>query len=208
MHPVTALQTEYSLWSRDPEQEILPLVRELGIGFVPYSPLGRGFLTGTFRSTEQLDATDVRRTMPRFNAENRQHNLKIVEQVEAVAQEIGATPAQVALAWLLVQGDDMAPNPWDTARDPTGGERRGGRPSVDRGAADQTVLHCPAGRRPLCRYDAAQPLTKWDATVHPTLARSRTDGYTAASFIHPSINLGPFHPIRVMHVTAPRCAKA
>jgi aryl-alcohol dehydrogenase-like predicted oxidoreductase len=111
VYPVTALQTEYSLWSRDPEQEILPLIRELGIGFVPYSPLGRGFLTGAVRSTEQLDTNDVRRTMPRFAGENLQHNLRIVEQVEAVAQEVGATPAQVALAWLLAQGDDMVPIP-------------------------------------------------------------------------------------------------
>jgi aryl-alcohol dehydrogenase-like predicted oxidoreductase len=111
VHPVTALQTEYSLWSRDPEQEILPLLRELGIGFVPYSPLGRGFLTGALRSTARLDETDVRRNMPRFSGENLQHNLKIIEQVEAVAQEVGATPAQVALAWLLAQGDDIAPIP-------------------------------------------------------------------------------------------------
>jgi aryl-alcohol dehydrogenase-like predicted oxidoreductase len=111
VHPVTALQTEYSLWSRDPEPEILPLIRELGIGFVPYSPLGRGFLTGAVRSTEQLDENDVRRTMPRFAGGNLQHNLRIIAQVEAIAQEVGATPAQVALAWLLAQGDDMAPIP-------------------------------------------------------------------------------------------------
>jgi aryl-alcohol dehydrogenase-like predicted oxidoreductase len=111
VHPVTALQTEYSLWSRDPEAEILPVVRELGIGFVPYSPLGRGFLTGTIRSLDQLEATDFRRNNPRFEGENLEANVRIVEQVDAVAAEIGAKPGQVALAWLLAQGDDIAPIP-------------------------------------------------------------------------------------------------
>src|SRR3954463_4428637 len=101
VHPVTALQTEYSLWSRDPEDEILPTVRELGIGFVPYSPLGRGFLTGTIRSLDALDEDDFRRENPRFAGENLQHNIAIVEVVDAVAEEVGGTPAQVALAWLL-----------------------------------------------------------------------------------------------------------
>ncbi|MDQ1583241.1 MAG: hypothetical protein QOF36_1295 [Microbacteriaceae bacterium] len=109
VHPITALQTEYSLWSRDPEDEIIPLVRELGIGFVPYSPLGRGFLTGTIRSVDQLDEADFRRSNPRF--ENLAANIRIVEQVDAIAREAGATPGQVALAWLLAQGDDMAPIP-------------------------------------------------------------------------------------------------
>jgi aryl-alcohol dehydrogenase-like predicted oxidoreductase len=108
---VTALQTEYSLWSRDPEAEILPLVRELGIGFVPYSPLGRGFLTGTIRSVDQLDETDFRRNNPRFAGENLQANIRIVEQVDDVARQLDATPGQVALAWLLAQGDDIAPIP-------------------------------------------------------------------------------------------------
>ena len=111
VHPVTALQTEYSLWSRDPEAEILPTVRELGIGFVPYSPLGRGFLTGTIRSLDQLDEADFRRHSPRFEGENLAANIAIVEQVDAVAAQIGATPGQVALAWLLAQGDDIAPIP-------------------------------------------------------------------------------------------------
>lgn len=111
VHPVSALQTEYSLWSRDPEQEILPTVRELGIGFVPYSPLGRGFLTGTIRSVDQLDEDDFRRNNPRFAGENLQHNIGIVEQVDAVAAELGVKPGQVALAWLLAQGDDIAPIP-------------------------------------------------------------------------------------------------
>ncbi|RJT83078.1 aldo/keto reductase [Arthrobacter cheniae] len=111
VHQVTALQTEYSLWSRDPEREILPLVRELGIGFIPYSPLGRGFLTGTIRSVDQLDASDFRRNNPRFAGENLQANIRIVEHVDEVARQVGATPGQVALAWLLAQGDDIAPIP-------------------------------------------------------------------------------------------------
>ncbi|MEO7017503.1 MAG: aldo/keto reductase [Leifsonia sp.] len=111
VHPVTALQTEYSLWSRDPEAEILPTVRELGIGFVPYSPLGRGFLTGTIRSLDQLDANDFRRFSPRFEGDNLEANIRIVEQVDAVAKELDAKPGQVALAWLLAQGDDIAPIP-------------------------------------------------------------------------------------------------
>jgi aryl-alcohol dehydrogenase-like predicted oxidoreductase len=111
VHPVTALQTEYSLWTRDPEAEILPTVRELGIGFVAYSPLGRGFLTGAIRSVDELDEDDFRRANPRFEGENLRANIRIVEHVDAVANEVGATPAQVALAWLLAQGDDIAPIP-------------------------------------------------------------------------------------------------
>jgi aryl-alcohol dehydrogenase-like predicted oxidoreductase len=111
VHPVTALQTEYSLWSRDPEAEILPLLRELGIGFVPYSPLGRGFLTGTIRSLADLDEADFRRNNPRFEGENLVANIRIVEQVDAVASDAGITPGQVALAWLLAQGEDIAPIP-------------------------------------------------------------------------------------------------
>ena len=112
MHPITALQTEYSLWTRDPEAELLPLLRELGIGFVPYSPLGHGFLTGTDPlAPSDLADDDWRKTNPRFTGENFQRNLRIVDEVEAVAAEVGATPAQVALAWLLAQGDDIAPIP-------------------------------------------------------------------------------------------------
>jgi aryl-alcohol dehydrogenase-like predicted oxidoreductase len=111
VHPVTALQTEYSLWSRDPESEILPVVRELGIGFVAYSPLGRGFLTGSIRTVADLDETDFRLNNPRFQGENLAANIRIVEQVDAVASEAGIAPGQVALAWLLAQGDDIAPIP-------------------------------------------------------------------------------------------------
>jgi aryl-alcohol dehydrogenase-like predicted oxidoreductase len=111
VHPIAALQTEYSLWTRDPEAELLPLLRELGIGFVPYSPLGHGFLTGTIRSSEQLSEDDWRKTNPRFTEGNFEQNLRIVDEVAAVASELDATPAQVALAWLLAQGEDIAPIP-------------------------------------------------------------------------------------------------
>jgi aryl-alcohol dehydrogenase-like predicted oxidoreductase len=111
VHPIAALQTEYSLWTRDPEAELLPLLRELGIGFVPYSPLGHGFLTGTIRFPRDLDDADWRKTNPRFTEGNFEQNLRIVDEVKAVASELDATPAQVALAWLLAQGDDIAPIP-------------------------------------------------------------------------------------------------
>jgi aryl-alcohol dehydrogenase-like predicted oxidoreductase len=111
VHPVAALQTEYSLWTRDPEAALLPLLRELGIGFVPYSPLGHGFLTGTIRSPEDLADDDWRKNNPRFTEGNLGQNLRIVDEVEAVASELDATPAQIALAWLLAQGDDIAPIP-------------------------------------------------------------------------------------------------
>ena len=111
VHPVTALETEYSLWTREPAEQLLPVLRELGIGLVPYSPLGRGFLTGAIRSADALDAGDFRRSNPRFSGENLEANLRIVEAVEGVAAELDATPAQVALAWVLAQGDDIAPIP-------------------------------------------------------------------------------------------------
>jgi aryl-alcohol dehydrogenase-like predicted oxidoreductase len=111
VHPITALQTEYSLWSRDPEGELLATVRELGIGFVPYSPLGRGFLTGRFRRFEDLPETDWRRRSPRFQGENFQKNLAVVDRVKEIAAEKGLTPGQLALAWLLAQGKDIVPIP-------------------------------------------------------------------------------------------------
>ncbi|MBD2534315.1 aldo/keto reductase [Nostoc flagelliforme FACHB-838] len=111
VHPITALQTEYSLWSRDPEDEILPTVRELGIGYVAYSPLGRGFLSGQFTSPEDFAQDDYRRNAPRFQGENFYKNLQLVEQVKAIAEEKGVTPGQLALAWLLAQGDDIVPIP-------------------------------------------------------------------------------------------------
>ncbi len=111
VHPITALQTEYSLWSRDVEDEILPTVRELGIGFVAYSPLGRGFLTGRIRRFEDLPENDFRRTSPRFQGENFEKNLELVERVKEIANEKSITPGQLALAWLLHQGDDIVPIP-------------------------------------------------------------------------------------------------
>ncbi|MFI8527376.1 aldo/keto reductase [Promicromonospora sukumoe] len=111
VHPVAAVQSEYSLWTRDPEAEVLPVLRELGIGLVPYSPLGHGFLTGNIRSLDGLDADDWRRTNPRFTGGNLERNLRIVDEVREVAAEAGATPAQVALAWLLAQGEGIAPIP-------------------------------------------------------------------------------------------------
>jgi len=110
-HPIAALQTEYSLWSREPEDEILPTVRELGIGFVPYSPLGRGFLTGRFQSPDDLPEGDFRRVNPRFEGENFDRNLRLVERVTEIAAEKGATPGQLALAWVLAQGEDVVPIP-------------------------------------------------------------------------------------------------
>lgn len=111
VHPITALQTEYSLWSREPEAEILPLCRELGIGFVPYSPLGRGFLTGQIRSIDDLDADDYRRHSPRFQGENFAKNLDLVAKIQEIAREKNCTATQLALAWVLAQGDDLVPIP-------------------------------------------------------------------------------------------------
>jgi aryl-alcohol dehydrogenase-like predicted oxidoreductase len=111
VHPISALQTEYSLWTRDPEDEILPTVRELGIGFVAYSPLGRGFLSGQFKTVEDLPANDYRRLSPRFQGENFQKNLDLVREIERVATSKNCTPSQLALAWVLAQGDNIVPIP-------------------------------------------------------------------------------------------------
>lgn len=143
VHPVTAVQTEYSLWSREPAETLLPLFRELGIGLVAYSPLGRGFLTGAIRSTRQFAPGDFRLTTPRFAEGNFERNLRIVDEVEAVAQDAGATPAQIALAWLLAQGDDIVPIP---------GTRRVVRVE-ENAAADGVVLTAEQ----LARLDALTP---------------------------------------------------
>ena len=111
VHPITALQTEYSLWTRDPEAEILATCRELGIGFVPYSPLGRGFLTGRFKTPDDIPADDWRHKHPRFMGENFERNLKLADAVKQIATEVGCTPAQLALAWVLAQGEDVVPIP-------------------------------------------------------------------------------------------------
>ena len=137
VHPIAALQTEYSLWTRDPEAEILPLVRELGIGFVAYAPLGRGFLTGQIRSADQFDAGDFRSSNPRFAPDNIEQNLQIVAEVEAVAAEAGVAPAQVALAWLLAQGDDIVPIP---------GTKRVSRLEENVAAADLTLSEAQLAR--------------------------------------------------------------
>ena len=117
VHPISALQTEYSLWSRDVEGGILPTLRELGIGFVAYSPLGRGFLTGQIRRFENLPEGDYRRQSPRFQGENFDRNLELVERVNEIAAEKGVTPGQLALAWLLHQGDDIVPIPGTKRRE-------------------------------------------------------------------------------------------
>jgi aryl-alcohol dehydrogenase-like predicted oxidoreductase len=111
VHRIAALQTEYSLWSRDPEDEILPAVRELGIGFVPYSPLGRGFLTGRIKTVNDLEPDDWRRTTPRFQGENFDKNLRLVDEIDAIARDKHCTPSQLALAWVLAQGEDIVPIP-------------------------------------------------------------------------------------------------
>jgi aryl-alcohol dehydrogenase-like predicted oxidoreductase len=111
VHPITAVQTEYSMWTRDPESEVLPTCRELGIGFVPYSPLGRGFLSGRFTSPDELDEGDFRRSGPRFTGENLEANLRLAAKVAEIAKEKGITPAQLAIAWVLAQGEDLVPIP-------------------------------------------------------------------------------------------------
>ncbi|MEO6210614.1 MAG: aldo/keto reductase [Gemmatimonadaceae bacterium] len=117
VHPVSALQTEYSLWSREPEDEIIPTCRSLGIGFVPYSPLGRGFLTGAYKSIEDFRSDDFRRNSPRFQGENFEKNLELVRHIGTVAAEKGCTPSQLALAWVLAQGNDMVPIPGTKRRE-------------------------------------------------------------------------------------------
>jgi len=143
VHPIAALQSEYSLWTRDPEGEILTTARELGIGFVAYSPLGRAFLTGTLRAVEGLDANDVRRRFPRWQGENLSKNLKLVEQLSEMAREIGCTTAQLALAWVLAQGEDIIPIP---------GARR--RKHLEENAAAVDITLTPEH---LARLDAIAP---------------------------------------------------
>jgi len=111
VHPIAALQTEYSLWSREPEAEIVPTLRELGIGFVPYSPLGRGFLTGAIKSVDDLEPDDYRRSTPRFQGDNFQKNLQLVDEIKTLAAEKDCAPSQLALAWVMAQGDDIVPIP-------------------------------------------------------------------------------------------------
>jgi aryl-alcohol dehydrogenase-like predicted oxidoreductase len=155
VHPLTAIQSEYSLWTREPEDEVLPTVRELGIGFVPYSPLGRGFLAGKFQSPEDFAPDDLRRSQPRFQGENFAKNLALVDEVRRIAQEKGCTPAQLALAWLLAQGDFIAPIP-GTTRSATL-EENAGAVDVELDAAT------------LQRIDAIVPRGIWSGARYPDL---------------------------------------
>jgi aryl-alcohol dehydrogenase-like predicted oxidoreductase len=149
VHPITAVQTEYSLWSREPEAEILPTCRELGIGFVPYSPLGRGFLAGRFTSPEELAEDDFRRTGPRFTGGNLEQNLALVSKVKEIAAEKGSTPAQLAIAWVLAQGNDLVPIPGTKRR--TYLEQNAGAVDVELTRDDleriNAELPTPAGER-------------------------------------------------------------
>ena len=155
VHPIAALQTEYSLWSRDPEGEILPTCRELGIGFVAYSPLGRGFLTGRFQSPADLPADDWRHNNPRFQGDNFTRNLELVAKVQAVAARKGCTPAQLALAWVLRQGDDIAAIPGSKRRDRM--EENAGAAAVVITDAELTEINAlfPAGAAAGTRYTEA-----------------------------------------------------
>ncbi len=151
-HPITALQTEYSLWSRDVEDEILPTLRELGIGLVPYSPLGRGFLSGAIRSLDDLEPGDFRRNSPRFAGENFAKNLAVVDVIAELAQEKGATPSQLALAWVLGQGEDVVPIPGTTR--PERVEENAGAVELELGPEDRARIADALPEVAGDRYDA------------------------------------------------------
>jgi aryl-alcohol dehydrogenase-like predicted oxidoreductase len=153
VHPITAVQTEYSLWSRDPESEILPTCRELGIGFVPYSPLGRGFLAGRFTSTDELDENDFRRRGPRFTGENLEANLELAAKVKQIATEKGVTPAQLAIAWVLARGDGLVPIPGTKRR--TYLEQNAGSIDVELTPEDLARFDAELPRAAGERYDEA-----------------------------------------------------
>jgi aryl-alcohol dehydrogenase-like predicted oxidoreductase len=153
VHPITAVQTEYSLWTRDPEAEILPTCRELGIGFVPYSPLGRGFLSGRFKSPDDLDEGDFRRNGPRFKGENLEANLKLAAKVSEIAATKGVTPAQLAIAWVLAQGEDLVPIPGTKRR--TYLEQNAGAAEVDLTDEDLDRIDAEVPKAAGDRYDEA-----------------------------------------------------
>jgi aryl-alcohol dehydrogenase-like predicted oxidoreductase len=153
VHPIAAVQSEYSLWSRDPEDQVLPTCRELGIGFVPYSPLGRGFLAGRFTSPDELDEGDFRRTGPRFTGDNLQANLRLADKVKEIAAEKGVTPAQLAIAWLLAQGDDIVPIPGTKRR--TYLEQNAAAVDVRLAADDLTRIDAELPQTAGERYDEA-----------------------------------------------------
>jgi aryl-alcohol dehydrogenase-like predicted oxidoreductase len=157
VHPITALQTEYSLWSRDPEEEILPTTRELGIGFVAYSPIGRGFLSGRIRTVDDLEPDDYRRNNPRFQGANFQKNLDLVRRIEEIAEEKGCTPAQLAIAWVLTQGDDIVPIP---------GSRRIAHLEENVAAVDIELTPDD-----LARIDAAAPQGAAEGDRYPDMSR-------------------------------------
>lgn len=143
VHPITALETEYSLWSREVEDEILPLVKELGIGFVPYSPLGRGFLTGQIKSFDDLPPDDYRRYYPRFQGDNFIKNLELVSMIEQLAAQKGCAPSQLALAWLLAQGENIVPIP--------------GTKRLDRVRENLGALQVSLSREELARIESISP---------------------------------------------------
>jgi aryl-alcohol dehydrogenase-like predicted oxidoreductase len=153
VHPIAAVQTEYSLWTRDPETEVIPTCRELGIGFVPYSPLGRGFLSGRFSSPEELDDDDFRRHGPRFTGENLDANLRIAAKVKEIASEKGITPAQLAVAWILAQGDDLVPIPGTKRR--TYLEENAGAADVELTDEDLARIDAELPEPAGARYDEA-----------------------------------------------------
>ncbi|MFJ9561253.1 aldo/keto reductase [Streptomyces fuscichromogenes] len=153
VHPVTAVQSEYSLWSRDPEDGVLPTCRELGIGFVPYSPLGRGFLAGRFSSPDDLDAGDWRRTGPRFTGDNLEPNLRLAAKVREIAAEKDVTPAQLALAWVLAQGDGIVPIPGTKRRNYL--EQNAGAVDVELTKEDLDRIEAEVPRAAGARYDEA-----------------------------------------------------
>ena len=157
VQPVTALQSEYSLWWREPEEEIMPVLEELGIGFVPFSPLGKGYLTGKIDENTKFDSTDFRNTVPRFAPEARKANRALVDLLEAIAKRKKATPAQIALAWLLAQKPWIVPIPGTTQAASPGGEPRGGSQSnsaQDRSARTSRA-RCPRSRCRARRYSEA-----------------------------------------------------
>jgi aryl-alcohol dehydrogenase-like predicted oxidoreductase len=162
VHPITAVQTEYSLWTRDPEDGLLQALRTLDIGFVAYSPLGRGFLTGQIRRVEDLASDDVRRSHPRFQGENFQKNLDLVTRVEEIAREHNCTPAQLALAWVLAQGDDVVPIP---------GTRHPKRVEENVGALDLVL-----SENDLRRIDAAAPKGSAAGERYPEKAMTAING--------------------------------
>src|SRR5215208_6366972 len=153
VHPIAALQTEYSLWTRDPEAEVLPTCRELGIGFVPYSPLGRGFLSGRFKSPEDLDEDDFRRKGPRFTGENLEPNLELAAKVQEIAADKGATPAQLAIAWILAQGDDLVPIPGTKRRSYL--EQNAGAVDIELTDEDLARINAELPEASGARYDEA-----------------------------------------------------